>query len=284
MTIKSLTDKLTLRNGYQIPGMGFGTWHSPTGEIAENAVRCALENGYIHVDSAKNYKNGPSVGEGIKKSGVKREDIFVTSKLWNTERSYDRAIKQFKEVLKDLQFEYLDLFLIHWPASPTHYDDYVAVNKETWRAFTDLYKDGYIRAIGTSNFWKHHLDPLLDMEVPPMVNQIEFHPGFMQKELVQYTRDCGMLVEGWSPLGHRKVLNHPLMVELAEKYGKTTAHICIRWALQHDVIPLPKSVTPERIIDNTKVFDFEISPEDMARIDAMEECGFSGLAPDTNPY
>lgn len=273
--MNSLKDTYTLSNGYKIPIVGFGTWRSPEGEVTSNAVSAALRAGYRHIDTAKRYENEKSVGQGIKMSGVDRSEIFVTSKVWNTERGYDKTMKAFENSLRDLDLEYLDLYLIHWPAVKKQFENWEEINLSTWKALTELYKDGRIKAIGVSNFREHHLKALMECEIVPMVNQLEFHPGFMQRDTVKYCQNNGILVEGWGPFGAGQVLDNPTLISVAEKYNKTTAQLCIRWALQHGIVPLPKSVTPTRIIDNTHVFDFEISDLDMRVID---ELGFSGGA------
>ena len=279
--MKGLTDTFTLHNGYKIPCVGFGTWQTPDGETAVQAVKSAIENGYRHIDTAAVYQNEVGVGQGIIASGVDRKELFVTSKVWNTERGYEKTIAAFHQTLSDLQLDYLDLYLIHWPAIAKQYDNWEQLNAETWRAMEDLYKAGKIKAIGVSNFLPHHLESLLQQcTITPMVNQIEFHPGYMQKETVEYCQQHQILVEAWSPLGNGKLLSNPLLQEIAQKYDKSVAQLCIRWVLQHDLLPLPKSITPERIQQNADVFDFDISAEDMNKIDSMAYCGGSGLNPD----
>lgn len=273
-------ENMKLNNGYMIPEIGYGTWQSPDNEVTVNGVKAAIACGYRHIDTAAAYKNEESVGEGIKESGAARKDLFVTSKVWNTQRGYEKTIAAFEKTLSDLDLDYLDLYLIHWPASKKDYENWEEINLETWRAMTDLYKAGKIKAIGVSNFKPHHLEALMKTEVKPMVNQIEFHPGFMQEETVKYCRGNGILVEAWSPLGTGRMLTNPDLQEIASHYGKSVAQICIRWCIQHDVLPLPKSVTPSRIEENSNVFDFEINVEDMQRIDALENFGGSGLDPD----
>lgn len=273
-------ENMKLNNGYMIPEIGYGTWQSSDSEVTVNGVKVAIACGYRHIDTAAAYKNEESVGEGIKESGIARKDLFVTSKVWNTQRGYEKTIAAFEKTLSDLDLDYLDLYLIHWPASKKDYENWEEINLETWRAMTDLYKAGKIKAIGVSNFKPHHLEALMKTEVKPMVNQIEFHPGFMQEETVKYCRDNGILVEAWSPLGTGRMLTNPDLQEIASHYGKSVAQICIRWCIQHDVLPLPKSVTPSRIEENSNVFDFEINAEDMQRIDALENFGGSGLDPD----
>lgn len=279
--METLNSTFTLSNDVEIPCVGFGTWQTPDGKVAYDSVKTAIDTGYRHIDTAAAYENEESVGKAVQDSNIKREDLFITSKLWNSERGYDKTIAAFNETLKLLKTNYLDLYLIHWPASETQFDNWDEINVDTWRAITDLYKDGKIKAIGTSNFMPHHLKSLMETEIQPMVNQIEYHPGYTQDETVKYCKENGILVEAWSPIGSGRLLENELLKEIAVKYSKTVAQLCIRYALQNDVLPLPKSVTPERIESNTQVFDFKITDEDMASINGMEDIGFSGNHPDT---
>lgn len=278
--MKNLNSYFTLSNGYKIPVVGFGTWQSSEGEIAYNAVSEALKSGYTHIDTAAAYGNEVSVGRAVKDSGRAREEIFITSKLWNTNRGYDTTLAAAEKTCRKLGVYYLDLYLIHWPAVKKQFDNWDKVNLDTWRAITRLYKEGVFRAIGVSNFMPHHLNSLMETEIPPMVNQIEYHPGFMQKYTVDYCKKHNILVEAWSPLGTGRMLNNEVLKEIAEKYGRSVAQICIRWALQNGALPLPKSVTPGRIAENINVFDFEISDNDMAIINKLPDFGSSGFNPD----
>ena len=278
--LSSMIDTFQLCNGYRIPCIGYGTWQAPDGETTVKSVKEAVKVGYRHIDTAACYGNEKSVGQGIRESGIDRSQLFITSKVWNTERGYETTLAAFEKSLKDLGVDYLDLYLIHWPASPSQFDDWEKINAETWRAMIQMYKAKKVRAIGVSNFMKHHLRALLEMEVKPMVNQIEFHPGQMQRETVDYCRANGMLIEGFSPLGTGKMLSNPDLMEIAEKYGRSTAQLCISWALQNGVLPLPKSVTPVRIAENSQVFDFEIAEADMEYINNMPYIGGSGNHPD----
>ncbi|CVI65269.1 Glyoxal reductase [Clostridiales bacterium CHKCI001] len=278
--MKSLNDTFHLNNGYEIPCVGFGTWQTPDGETAVMAVSEAIRAGYRHIDTAACYGNEVGVGQGIKKSGIEREKLFVTSKVWNTERGYEKTIAAFEKTLSDLGLDYLDLYLIHWPASSSQYDNWEEINLETWKAMTELYEAGRIKSIGVSNFMPHHLEALMKTEVPPMVNQIEYHPGLTQAETVDYCKKHGILVEAWSPLGTGRMLNNETLKLIADKYEKSIAQLCIRWCLQNGVLPLPKSVTPSRIVENAAVFDFEITAEDLHAINDMPYFGGSGLHPD----
>ena len=276
----SLKDTFTLNNGYKIPCIGFGTWQTPDGETAVNSVIEAIKSGYNHIDTAAIYGNEKSIGKAIKESGINRNELFITSKVWNKDRGYKTTLAAFEKTINDLQIDYLDLYLIHWPASVNKFNDWDNINLETWRAMTELYKAGKIKSIGVSNFMPHHLKSLMETEVKPMVDQIEFHPGFMQEETFKYCNDNNILVEAWSPLGTGKMLDNETLKIVASKYNKSVAQLCIRWCLQNNTLPLPKSVTASRIKENTEIFDFVISDEDMKTINAMEYCGGSGHHPD----
>ncbi|MBQ2297283.1 MAG: aldo/keto reductase [Ruminiclostridium sp.] len=265
----TLQDTCTLRNGVNIPRLGFGTYKTPEGEVAEASVLAALEAGYRHIDTAAFYGNEVSVGRAIRKSGIPREEIFVTTKVWNTERGYEKARASILASLERLGLGYVDLCLVHWPAIPKQFDNWEEINLDTWRAFTELHRMGKIRAIGVSNFKPRHLKALMETEVKPMVNQIECHPGQPQNETFAYCQNNGILVEAWSPMGRGKLLDHHLLTEMAAKYGVSVAQLCIRWCLQREIIPLPKSVTPDRIRENARVYDFAISQEDMAVLTGM---------------
>ena len=278
--MKTLTDTFKLHNGTEIPGVGFGTWQTPDGETAVNAVKKAIESGYRHIDTAAAYKNEGSVGQAIRESGVDRKDLFITSKLWNSERGYETTKAAFDNTLKALGTDYLDLYLIHWPANKKQFDDWEKINLDTWKAMTELYKEGKIKAIGVSNFMPHHLEALVDTEVKPMVNQIEYHPGYTQDDTVAYCKQHDILVEAWSPIGSGRLLENEDLKKIAGKYDKSVAQLCIRYVMQNGILPLPKSVTPSRIEENTHLFDFEISEADMKQMDAMDNVGFSGMTPD----
>ena len=273
---------MKLNNGIDIPSMGFGTFLAPEGDVTKDAVRCAIETGYTLIDTAAVYKNEKSVGRGIQESGVAREQLFVTSKLWNTERGYDTTLRAFEKTMSDLQLEYLDLYLIHWPANKKQFGDANdTINQETWRAFETLHKEGRIRAIGLSNFMPHHLQPILDKAVVmPAVNQIEYHPGMMQKECVEFCQRHDIAVEAWSPLGRGRELENQLLKQIAGKYECTVAQLIITWVMQHNIIPLVKSVHPERIKENFALPGVVLTPEEMAVIDALQTSRV-GSDPDT---
>ncbi len=277
-----MSTNFKLNNDVKIPAVGFGTWQTPDGEAAINAIKTAMDHDYRHIDAAAIYGNEKGVGSGIKACGIDRKELFVTSKVWNTERGYETTLKAFEKSLKDLQLDYLDLYLIHWPATAHQFNNWQQINSDTWKAMEKLYTEGKIRAIGVSNFLQHHLEPLLENAVvKPAVNQIEYHPGFMQNECVKFCADNNILVQGWSPLGRGKVLEDEKLKDIAKTYNKSVAQLCIRWALQNKVLPLPKSTTPHRIKENYEVFDFEISETDMTTINGLDNLGASGLHPDS---
>ncbi len=283
--MKNEKDTYRLLNGVEIPCIGFGTWQTPDGDVAVNSVKCAIQAGYRHIDTAQAYGNEEGVGEGIRQSGIAREELFVTTKLWNNNHSYDLTMRSFEESLRKLGLIYVDLFLIHWPNPAMYRSRWEQANAESWKAMEELYKAGKIRAIGISNFRKHHIEALLKTaEIKPMVNQIRLCPGETQDELVEYCKSQGMVLEAYSPLGNGKIFDVPEMKALADKYGKSIAQICIRWGLQQGYLPLPKSVTPSRIADNLKVFDFALSDEDVQLIANLKGCvGLSG-DPDKMPF
>ena len=266
---------IELYNGISMPEIGFGTWKAPTGKVTVEAVKAAIECGYTHIDCAAIYGNEKEVGLGIKESNVDRKNLFITSKLWNDVRGYQETIDAFNQTLSDLQLDYLDLYLIHWPRPVKYHDNYIEKNIESWKAMEDLYKQGKIKAIGVSNFKVHHMEEIMEnCEIKPMVNQIEFHPSCLEKEIRDFCKKENIVVTGYSPLANGKVFECKELVEFSEKYGVSIAQLCIRYALQHDVIPLVKSVTKERIKANLNV-NFVISDEDMEKIDKITTCGGS---------
>lgn len=276
-----MTHDFILNNGVSIPSIGFGTWKAGDGAEAIDAVSCALATGYRHIDCAAAYVNERSVGKAIRLSGVPRNKLFVTSKVWNTERGFDSTLRSFDKSAADLGLDYLDLYLIHWPASAHQFENWRSINRDTWRALERLYAEGRVRAIGVSNFMPHHLEPLMaDATVPPAVNQIEYHPGFTQPECVEFCDRHEIRVEAWSPLGRGRIFKNPTLIDIATHHGKSVAQICLRWELQHGIVPLPKSVTPTRIKENLDEWDYTLTAEEMSLIDALPMSGESGLDPD----
>jgi len=269
----TLNDCTTLRNGVKMPWLGLGVWQVKDGEEAVSAVKAAIAAGYRSIDTAAAYRNEDGVGQAIRESGIDRQQLFVTTKVWNADQGYESTLAAFEASRGKLGLDYLDLYLIHWPGQ----DKY----KDTWRALEKLYADGLVRAIGVSNFHPHHLEELMkDCKVVPMVNQVEFHPLLQQRELRAYCAQHNIQLEAWSPLMQGK-LDLPVLQELAAKYGKSPAQIVVRWDLQHGVVTIPKSIREARIRENSDVFDFELSAEDMARIDGLDANHRFGPDPDT---
>lgn len=282
--MKPLSSSFTLANGVAIPALGFGTWQIKDGPDAVRAVAAALRLGYRHVDTAAVYGNEASVGTAVRESGLPRTEVFVTSKLWNTAKTYDLAMQAFDESMAKLGLDVLDLYLLHWPAVEKLDADWVRTNREKWRALERLHQDGRIRAIGVSNFRPHHLKPLLDAaDVAPMVNQLEIHPGFAQEETVAFCKAHGILAQAWSPLACGKALAIPEVQAIAARHGRTPAQVCVRWCLQNGVLPLTKTTNETRMRENTDVFGFELTPDDLCAIAGLPTCG-ACLDPDTRNF
>ena len=274
----STIPNLTLNDGTSIPQLGFGVFQIPPDETA-SAVRTALEIGYRHIDTAEMYQNEKGVGEGIRDSGIDRGEVYITSKLNNGFHKPDDARRAFDGTIEALGFDYVDLFLIHWPLPGLYDGDFVS----TWKALEDFKKDGRARSIGVSNFQIHHLEQLArDTETVPAVNQIEVHPYFANDALRGYGIDHTILSEAWSPIAQGAVLGDPVIGAIAERLGKSTAQVVLRWHIERGDIVFPKSVTPERIKANTEIFDFELSDEDIDAITALDkgEAGRRGPNPD----
>ena len=283
--MKSQMDTYKLPNGVTIPCLGFGTWQTPDGETAVQSVRCAIDAGYTHIDTAQAYGNEESVGKAIRLSGVPRKDLFITTKLWNVNHSYELTLRSFDESMNKLGLDYLDLFLIHWPNPIAFRDRWQEANAESWKAMEELVEAGRIRAIGISNFRPHHMDALLKTaRIAPQVNQIRLCPGDTQDETVAYCRAHQMVIEAYSPLGTGRIFDVPEMQALAKKYGRSVAQICIRWSLQRGYLPLPKSVTPARIRENLQVFDFELTEEDVQLIANLKGCVGYASDPDNRTF
>lgn len=285
MNFNSLEDTYTLNNGVKIPIIGFGTWQTPDGDVAEHAVESALNAGYRHIDTAAAYGNEESVGEALKRSGVNRHDLFITTKLWNADHGYRSAKAAIDRSLQNLKVDYLDLYLIHWPNPVDMRDHWAEANAESWRAMEEAVQAGKIRAIGVSNFRKRHLDELLETaEIKPVVNQIMLNPSDLQPDVVKVNNELKLLSEAYSPLGTGGLLGNETVNEIASEVGKSPAQVLIRWSLEHGFLPLPKSVHDKYIRANAEVFDFNLSSEQMNKLDSLH--GVSGLAtdPDTASF
>lgn len=270
----------TMNNGVQIPAVGFGTYKAADGKSAD-VIKKAIESGYRYFDTASFYGTEPYLAEAIRQSGLPRKDFFIASKLWKSEMGYENAREAFRRTLENLDTDYLDLYLIHWPLPEPGYENWKELDKETWRALEELYAEGKIRAIGLSNFLPHHMENILaGCTVRPAVDQIEYHPGYSQEAAVQYCKEKGILVQAWSPIGRGRVLEDPLVCELAAKYQVSPAQICLKFAVQRGIIPLPKSSSPERMKQNMDLFSFEMDQEDIWRLATMPQSGWSGEHPD----
>ena len=277
--MQNLQSTTTLHNGVKMPWFGLGVFKVEEGPELVHAVKAAIKHGYRSIDTAAIYGNEEGVGqairEGLADAGLSREDLFVTSKVWNADQGYETTLTAFETSLEKLGLDYLDLYLIHWPVEGKY--------KETWRALEALYKAGRIRAIGVSNFQIHHLQDLLkEAEIKPMINQVEYHPRLTQVELQTFCKEQGIQLEAWSPLMQGQLLDQPELQEIANKYGKSIAQVILRWDLQHGVVTIPKSTKEHRIIENAAIFDFELTAEDMGRIDALNQNHRVG--PDPNNF
>lgn len=277
MIAKHLQDTTTLHNGIKMPWFGLGVFKVEEGEELVHAVKSAIKHGYRSIDTAAIYDNEKSVGQGIHEAIVEtriaREDLFVTSKVWNADLGYESTLAAYETSLNKLGLDYLDLYLIHWPVEGKY--------TESWRALETLYKEGRVKAIGVSNFQIHHIEKLMKTAaIKPMVNQVELHPQLTQNELISFCKEHGIQAEAWSPLMQGQLLDHPVLQEIANKYNKSIAQIILRWDLQHGIVTIPKSTKEHRIIENSAVFDFELSKEDIARIDGLNQNHRVGPDPD----
>jgi diketogulonate reductase-like aldo/keto reductase len=272
MRITNIYDKAELANKVKIPWLGYGTYKAHGDELIEG-VKYALSLGYRLIDTAEMYENEEEIGKAIRQSKIPRDEIFITSKVWNTNQGFESTLNSFENSLKRLGTDYLDLYLIHWPVSGKYI--------ETWKALEKLYKEGRVRAIGVSNFLIHHLQDIINnCEITPMVNQVEFHPYLLQRDLLDYCQRNKIQLEAWSPLMRGRVLNISQIVDIANKYKKTPAQIVLRWDLQHGVVTIPKSVHKERIKENADIFDFELTEEEMKIIDNLDQGKRFGANPD----
>ena len=269
--MKSIHDSYTLSNGLKIPCLGFGIYN-PNGGDNEKLIQTAIEAGYRYFDTASIYGTERDLGRAMKKSGLAREEFFIASKVWMDEMGYSETKQAFARTLDRLQTDYLDLYLIHWPRRAEGDTDWKEVDLETWRAMEELYAEGKIKGIGLSNFLPHHLDNILsNAKVMPLVNQLEVHPGYSQEAVAAYCKGKNILVQAWSPLGRSNVLQHPILCDMAAKYQKSVAQLCLRFLLQKQIIPLVKASSIERMKENMDIFDFEISAEDISILEYMPQ-------------
>ncbi|WP_427127368.1 aldo/keto reductase (plasmid) [Priestia megaterium] len=275
--MKNLQDIVTLHNGVKMPGFGLGVFKVEEGPELVNAVKIAIKHGYRSIDTAAIYGNEEGVGrgirEGLKEAGISRENVFVTSKVWNADLGYDATIAAYETSLKKLGLDYLDLYLIHWPVEGKY--------KEAWRALETLYKEGKVKAIGVSNFQVHHLKDLMeDAEIKPVINQVEYHPRLTQKELQAFCEKHHIQLEAWSPLMQGELLNNEVLTEIANKHNKSVAQVILRWDVQNGIITIPKSTKEHRIVENASIFDFELTKEEIERIDELNQNHRVGPDPD----
>ncbi len=263
-TTLNLASAATLNNGVKMPLLGLGVWQAESGRETQDAVRAALDAGYRHIDTARAYGNEQDVGQAVRDSGVPREEVFVTTKLWNRDHGYEQALAAFEASHKRLGLGYVDLYLIHWPVE--------GLRGETWRAFEKLQAEGLCKAIGVSNYTIRHLEELArTSQTMPAVNQVEFHPFLYQQDLRAYCQGKRIQLEAYSPLAQGQRFGHPVLAAIAARHGKSEAQILIRWALEHEIVVIPKSTNPKRIRENAQVFDFALAPDDMAKLDALDE-------------
>lgn len=279
---KEIKNRLfTLNNGVKLPAIGYGSYLATANRGYETVLE-ALNSGYRYIDTAYFYMNEDEIGRAIKESGLKREELFIASKVWPSRFGYNETRKCFEESLSKLGTDYLDLYLLHWPKLNQSDNDWLIKMLESWSALEDLYKEGKIRAIGVSNFLPHHLKPLLKAaKVKPMVNQLELHAGYMQWKAVEYSRENDIQIQAWSPLGRGALLNNPLVVSMADKYGKSSAQILLKYLLDKDISIIPKASSSKRMIENSDIWDITLDETDTWKLDCMPETGFSGEHPDT---
>ncbi len=274
-------DFVSLRNELKLPVIGLGTWQITDREILSDIIGAAYDIGYRLIDTAAAYSNEIAISKAIAAKMINRNELFLSDKVWNTSRGYEPVQEACRKSLKKLKTDYLDLYLIHWPASMKLYSDWAEINADTWRGMEQLYKDGYVKAIGVCNFKKHHLEKLQETAtVMPMVNQFEIHPGMAQNELVSYCKEQNIIVEASSPLGNGQILANDSIQGIAKKKSKTPAQICLRWEFQQGIVTIPKTVNVDRLIQNIDIFDFELTEEEMKIVDEIPYCGGLGIDSD----
>ncbi|MGG4094098.1 aldo/keto reductase [Paenibacillus lautus] len=272
MANQTFTDGPTLNDGVKMPWLGLGVWKTKEGEEVIQSVKSAIAAGYRSIDTAAIYGNEEGVGQAIRESGVSRDELFITTKVWNDDQGYEKTLQAFETSRKKLGLDIVDLYLVHWPGKDKYLD--------TWKALIHLQKEGLVRSIGVSNFQIRHLQHIIEETgVVPVVDQVELHPLLSQRELLGYARENNIVLEAWSPLMQGN-LDQPVLAQIAEKYGKTTAQVILRWDIQNDVIVIPKSIKEHRIRENAGIFDFELSAEDMAAIDGLNQNKRFGSNPD----
>lgn len=282
--MNSIQDSYVLSNGNKIPCVAFGTWKFPEADTTVDIVKTAIDCGYRHIDTAFSYYNEVSVGKAVRTCGLKRNELFVTTKLSNGSHGYENTLKEFEMSMDNLGIDYVDLYLIHWPRPLSIRDRWIELNEGTWKAFEELYNAGKIKAIGVSNFLENHIDAILDRAtIAPMVNQLELHPQYVQRDVVEYCKDRRMIVEAWSPL-IKGDFNHPVLIEIAKKHNKSVAQILLRWSIQNGFLPLPKASKKERMLENADIFNFELSEADIEAMKALETLGKTGAHPDTAEF
>lgn len=269
----NINSKIILNNKTEIPVIGFGVFRIQDGEEVINSVKWALGVGYRHIDTAMIYKNEEGVGKAIKESDISREEIFITTKLWNTDQGYESALKAIDVSLAKLGLSYVDLYLVHWPtAGDAAKGESINKREDTWKAMEEIYKSGKAKAIGVSNYTITHLEEMKEYaKISPAINQVEFHPFLFQEELLNYCKQNNIALEAHSPLVHGERLDNEIIDSIAKKYNKTGAQVLLRWSLQHGCIPIPKSVHKDRIADNIKVFNFELSLEEMSKLNNLNQ-------------
>ncbi len=273
---------IQLNNGVHIPAIGYGTYKTSENDVS--IILSAIECGYRLLDTASIYKTEQQTGAAIRESGIPREEITVISKVWRNDLGYHKTKEAFAKSLKQTGLNYLDLYLIHWPANARNFSNWQKTNGETWRAMEELLEEGKIKSIGVSNFWPEHLEALLDSaKIKPAVNQIEFHPGYWQPETTKYCREKEIVLQAWSPLARGRIFGNEILIEIANRHQKTVSQIALRWIVQQGVIPIPKAASKKRMNENFDIFDFALSDEEMELINNLPETGFSGERPDLWP-